>query len=78
MTDVGLASGDPCAADHWSREQRIRARAWGIARQRGAVSTWASSRDDLVRWFDLLLDRFAGLRDLVVSGIVGVFGVRRR
>lgn len=78
MTDVAVSTGDPCAADHWSREQRIRALAWWLARRRGASSAWALSADDLIRWFDGLVHTFGGLRDLVVSGILGVFAVRKK
>lgn len=69
MIDCGLLSGDPLAYLAWSREQRVAALSWWIARRGGAESAWAHVGPDLTRWLDDTLARFVGLREFVVSGI---------
>jgi hypothetical protein len=72
MTELGLLAGDPCAADGWSSEQRIRAMAWWGARRRGAPSVTGLGGDDLRGVWRELVEAYEGLRAFLVAGLVGI------
>lgn len=76
MIELGLLAGDPCAADSWTRDQRVAAYSWSLARRAGAASVWGLTTADLTRWLDDVLVRLDGLREFVYNGFV-ILGRKR-
>ena len=78
MIELGLLAGDPCAADGWTSEQRVRALAWWKARANGAPSVAFLGPGDLRTVWREIVAAYEGLRRLIVSGVVAVAGGGRR
>jgi hypothetical protein len=76
MIEVGLLTGDPCAADGWTSEQRTRAYGWWIARMKGAPSVAGLGAGDLRTVWREIVGAYAGLRAFVESALV-VIGRRK-
>lgn len=80
MIDIGMQLGDPCAADGWDADRRLRARAWHSIRtshEPGPPSVAAVSLRDLQVWLGQLLEQCRGLAQFLHHGAVRIIGGRR-
>jgi hypothetical protein len=72
MIELGLLAGDPCAAEGWTHEQRIRGLGWWTARIKGAPSAAFLGPSDLRAVWREVVGAYEGLRAFLVSGFVAV------
>lgn len=76
MLDLGMVlAGDPDAAEAWTAEQRVKARAWHAVRTSGLTgppSVSALTLRDLSVWFGQLLEHGKGLARIFHHGAVSV------